>query len=334
LNRAALSPFFTGLNLLTRERVTESLLPSNPLKKQSKMSSKMPKNAFAALDDSDEEYPRVSAPAPLADVTYNYRDNWVLWADCDSDAPPCRCCSVGDAVGEMAWSCSHSGRRWLILDAPPDLAGEHPAEVCLGNCRLHPLLTHDVAEIYRAMAAGVSWGDVMLQEEAAADALLSPEELAAKRAYEAECRAREDARRKLELEASERRLKAERVAVRTGAACGKKAVVKKVAQPCKFLYNCQGSPAKPTTKTVTTECWSHEYVDPATGRRVVKHACDRLHPGEEGWLPQWNGNPSYRAPAPAGGAGAAVPNRFQSMGGAGRSGHRHGPQCAGGCGGR
>lgn len=289
----------------------------------------MPKNAFAALD-SDDESPRPSAPRAPHPASYDYRDNWVLWADCDNAVrSPCRCCSCGDAVDATSWTCSVSGRRWLILDAPPDLTAEHSADVCCGDCAQHPLLTPDLARVYRAMAAGVSWGDLMLEEEAAADAALSPEELVAKRAYEAECRARDDARRKVEMAAAECRLKAERVAVRTGAACGKKAVVRKVAQPCKFLFNCQGSPAKPTSKTVTTECWSHEYTDPSTGRRVVKHACDRLHPGEEGWLPQWNGNPSYRAPAPA----PAQPSRFQNLGGAGRSGHRHGPQCAGGCGG-
>ena len=92
------------------------------------------------------------------------------------------------------------------------------------------------------------------------------------------------------------RNKAERTAIRVGALCTKrKQVIQKVAQPCKFLYNCQGSPARPTTMHVSSECWSHEYVDPKTGELVAKHVCDRMHPGEEGWLPQWNTDRLFKA---------------------------------------
>ena len=97
------------------------------------------------------------------------------------------------------------------------------------------------------------------------------------------------------IASAEARLKAERVAVRVGAMCTKrKTPIQKVAQPCKFLYNCQGTPARPTTLSVTTECWSHEYTDPATGAKIVKHVCDRMHPGEEGWLKQWNTDRNFK----------------------------------------
>jgi hypothetical protein len=100
--------------------------------------------------------------------------------------------------------------------------------------------------------------------------------------------------------AADARLKAERVAIRVGAMCTKrKSAIAKVAQPCKFLYNCQGTPARPTTMSVTTECWSHEYTDPVTGAKVAKHVCDRMHPGEEGWLRQWDTDRNFRVAAPA-----------------------------------
>jgi len=85
------------------------------------------------------------------------------------------------------------------------------------------------------------------------------------------------------------RNKAERVAIRVGACCTKRteARAQKKAEPCKFLYSCVGTPARSTTMHISSECWSHEYTDAVTGQKVVKHVCDRLHPGEEGWHAEW-----------------------------------------------
>jgi hypothetical protein len=85
------------------------------------------------------------------------------------------------------------------------------------------------------------------------------------------------------------RNKAERVAIRVGACCTKRteARAQKKCEPCKFLYSCVGTPARSTTMHVSSECWSHEYTDAVTGKKVVKHVCDRLHPGEDGWLAEW-----------------------------------------------
>ena len=102
------------------------------------------------------------------------------------------------------------------------------------------------------------------------------------------------------IAAADARLKAERVAIRVGAMCTKRrSEIVKVAQPCKFLYNCQGTPARPTTLSVTTECWSHEYTDPVTGATIAKHVCDRMHPGEEGWLHEWDTDRNFRPAAAA-----------------------------------
>lgn len=111
--------------------------------------------------------------------------------------------------------------------------------------------------------------------------------------------------------------KAERVAIRVGLSCTKRPqAVNKIAQPCKFLYNCQGTPAKPTSKAVTTECWSWEYKDPKTGAMIKKHACDRLHPGEEGWLKQWQTDRTYKpaaAPAAPTRSWNQTPSRFEAL---------------------
>jgi len=121
-------------------------------------------------------------------------------------------------------------------------------------------------------------------------------------------RVEREARAAALVDAFDRKNKSERVAIRVGAMCTKKSVViQKVAQPCKFLYNCQGTPARPTSMSVTTECWSHEYIDPLTKQKIVKHVCDRLHPGEEGWCSAWDTDRNFRP--------ANAENRFKSLGG-------------------
>lgn len=69
-----------------------------------------------------------------------------------------------------------------------------------------------------------------------------------------------DAARDAVIAAADRKNKVERVAIREGACRTRHgpAEIRRLAQPCKFLYNCQGTPARPTTMHITTECWSHE----------------------------------------------------------------------------
>jgi len=77
-------------------------------------------------------------------------------------------------------------------------------------------------------------------------------------------KARIDAAAAERIAAADRKLKAERVAIREGATRTRHGPVeiRRIAQPCKFLYNCQkadgASAARPTTMHVSTECWSHE----------------------------------------------------------------------------
>jgi len=73
--------------------------------------------------------------------------------------------------------------------------------------------------------------------------------------------------------------------------------------PCARLYSCVGDKstggAKPTTRHVSSECWSHERVCPETGARLKPHKCPWLHPGEPGWHAQWNTDRLWRPAAPA-----------------------------------
>jgi hypothetical protein len=83
--------------------------------------------------------------------------------------------------------------------------------------------------------------------------------------------------------------------------------------PCARLYSCVGDKstggAKPTTRHISSECWSHERVCPETGARLKPHKCPWLHPGEPGWHTQWNTDRLWR---PASAAPVAA-SRFAAL---------------------
>jgi hypothetical protein len=83
--------------------------------------------------------------------------------------------------------------------------------------------------------------------------------------------------------------------------------------PCARLYSCVGDKStgglKPTTRHVSSECWSHERIDPETGELLTPHKCPWLHPGEPGWQAQWNTDRLWR---PASAAPVAA-SRFAAL---------------------
>jgi hypothetical protein len=197
----------------------------------------------------------------------------------------------------------------------------HLPQNCPGaenGCTQHPWMTAETSNLlYLDAVWGVSWGSLFEADIAELEARTqTPEALAAAAAKAA----REEAERL----AYDQKMVAERNAIRAGATRTKHGPVQiqKIAQPCKKLYSCEGGGskggvAKPTTLHVSSECWAHEYTD-ASGKRVVKHVCQWLHPGESGWLPQWQADRNYRPDAVAAGLGAlrgvvapvARPSRF------------------------
>ena len=116
-----------------------------------------------------------------------------------------------------------------------------------------------------------------------------------------------------------RRNKAERVGIREGAACTKRGPVeiRRLAQPCKFLYSCHGTPARPTTLGVSSECWSHEtgvcpWAHPAMPARAgitlrdgTKVPAARAIPADPLWRAEWATDRLYKPETP--------PNRFENM---------------------
>ena len=151
------------------------------------------------------------------------------------------------------------------------------------------------------------------------------------RAQEAKALLAYQQRRIEEKVADESKMRLNRDQLKSGVKMEKKAC------PCARLYSCVGDKstggAKPTTRHVSSECWSHERKCPETGALLAPHRCPWLHPGEPGWLPQWNTDrlfkPAAAAPPPqhrmaaalAGGAPAASAPRapWAKASGGGRS---------------
>ena len=100
-----------------------------------------------------------------------------------------------------------------------------------------------------------------------------------------------DAAKARVLEAFRQKTAAEIVEIQARKNLKRGEAVKKNPCPCSRLYSCVGDKstggAKPTTRHVSSECWSHERTDPLTGAIIAKHVCPWLHPGEPGWHAEW-----------------------------------------------
>jgi hypothetical protein len=249
-------------------------------------------------------------------MVISYIDNWCLFESIDGsrESQPCRCCSPGNALQDDHWICDTTGRRWMVLDEAPT-SKDHSMDTCSGNnCSLHPLLTPSIARWFRATVSGISWHDLLLEEEAELNAQKTEEQLALERAM------RDAAADKLEKEI-ELGSKCNHIKRVQEAQAARYAARGKIAEPCKKLYSCQGGGkqggvARPTTMHVSSECWRYEYTDPETGRFIKVHTCNWLHPGEDGWQPEWNTTRTFKPATPIKVLGAAAPtqnNRFQSI---------------------
>jgi hypothetical protein len=190
-------------------------------------------------------------------------------------------------------------------------AASHDAWNCRGNCPRHPLLVGDALAVQLSVAGGLSWGAlVQRDEDMALEAMSAAERSMVEDALLAREKA-EAAERGLTLEASRMFNYAEGQKLLNTRGKGNARHIAKVQEPCKFLFcderapkgtwttNAKGEKCAPVRKGLTgSECWAHEYHHPKSGAHIKPHTCKRLHPGEPGWLPEWNTDRTFR-PAPA-----------------------------------
>ena len=225
---------------------------------------------------------------------------------------PCSCCDAPRAMDHLDgyWHCDQENRTWLVLDDAFDATVTHSIEQCLGNCPQHPLVDSLLFSMSHADAFNIAWGDIVLADELAALARETPEERAARLEEEAILgAARQLAAKATEMERYAR-LKAQTNTEVIKLDRGKKITrIRKMQEPCKWLYldekapktewrrNRDGKMEPPYRLYLTgAECWAFEYHDPKTGKLQVKHTCDHLHPGEEGWQAAWAKDRFWREP--------------------------------------
>ena len=193
--------------------------------------------------------------------------------------------------------------EFASVDAP------HHADECPGHCAQHPLLRGVLLDFHHAEKTGQTWGDIWYYEHLKELETETLDQKLARMNREAAA----EARRKLELESEICRHGADLVATKAKMGLKRGQAVAKKPCPCKMLYSCKGDKstggAKPTTLHVSSECWAHEYTDPLTKKRIVKHACPWLHPGEEGWQKEWDTNRYFNP------AATATENRFSALAG-------------------
>jgi hypothetical protein len=165
----------------------------------------------------------------------------------------------------------------------------HDHNNCNGNCPIHFLLTDEIMFLYQ----GMSWGNFVYYEEMKKEAQETLEERLARINKE---NARQ-ALKELEISSYEMNIYAEKVKIRTHIGIKKGQGIKKRAQPCKWVCG----------EHKGEDCWAHIRTDPMTGEKMSPLTCDRLHPGEEGWLDIWFDQPNYNPSA------SATQNRFSAL---------------------
>ena len=200
----------------------------------------------------------------------------------------------------------------------------HPVGLCQGGCSQHPLLTGPLFKMFRDVDVyGMSWGEFDWRETQVA---LNAETPAAREAREAR-EAAAAAKLAAEMMAARQNAYARDVQIKT-TGLRKNATVKKIVQPCKWLYAVTGRDGS-YSNSPCAECWAHEYTD-AQGVHHVKHTCPYVHQDEPEWLPEWNSLPCtrdrFRVIAPVIVAGrdlGALKARGPVSGGAAASGSTH-----------
>jgi hypothetical protein len=213
----------------------------------------------------------------------------------------CGCCGGYALDNDDVWRCHHG--QWIVSDDPsPALAAMRRTSQKESVC----LFPSDPLQVrlFEAETNGELWGDILYNalEEAAASAALGGR-IEAMQLDAQEQRMREYAERKAKALADRAAAEAVQHARQQGlranearkvaAAAAASVKVQKLAEPCKWLYCPSGSNGVFGAK-VCSECWGHEYRNPKTGKFEMPHKCDRLHPGEAGWLAEWSQLPRPR----------------------------------------
>jgi len=238
-----------------------------------------------------------------------HSNSWVFSED--SSTNPSRCCDAPRAMDHIDgyWHCDQQNRTWVVLDACFCADVHHTIDQCLGNCSQHTLMDDTLFSMFHAEAFDISWGDLIVADEEATRA----RETASERAARLDAEAAALASRQLTVKSTEMeryaRIKAQTNTEIIKTDRGKVARIRKIQEPCKWLYLDEKAPKHEWRMTRSgkreppyrpylsgAECWAYEYHDPKTGKLQVKHTCEEWNTNVEGWCEEWNTNGRWRPP--------------------------------------
>jgi hypothetical protein len=209
----------------------------------------------------------------------------------------CGCCAGYALDSDDMWRCDHGS--WIVTDTPTLSLKEmkrfnkEKSSICIFPD--DPLQVR----LFNSEFNGETWGDIMYDEILKNEPIVEcfKERMEAMRVDAEEQRMREYAERKAKALADRAAAEASQKAREQGArandarkaatAAAASVKIQKIAEPCKWLY-CPPKSNGLFGNKVCSECWAHEYRNPKTGKYEMPHKCDRLHPGEPGWLPEWS----------------------------------------------
>ena len=200
---------------------------------------------------------------------------------------------MADLVANWAW--------------PVDQSKPHSVNHCVGNCPIHFLMTktHQIAQ--NTTYYNTTWGDIFLADEEIINARVDPAVMLALKAKDQAEAARAEVEERLTLDASRMWSYAQEQKMLNSRGKGRDRHIGKVDEPCKWLYcnekapkhlwtkNSRGQLCAPLLQGLSgAECWAHEYHDPKSKKLEKPHTCKRLHPNEDGWRDEWDGNRLFR----------------------------------------
>ena len=214
---------------------------------------------------------------PAERMTTTMKPYWVY----NENERPCSCCDPGHAMDKNMWDCSCTERKWLVVDEEPDMTKPHDAELCVGNCAFHPLLTKEVHALTHSELYQTTWGDYSAELEDAIRALETASQKAERLAKEsAEAEAEVVKQKAILYEVYTRKMADEAMrGVKKGAG------PKKYEKPCRWMVGKDALASRARGEAPC--CWAWEYTDPKTNKRMTPHTCPFQHPGEPGWHNEW-----------------------------------------------
>ena len=214
---------------------------------------------------------------------------WV-WKQCDS---PCDYIWSKAAIKENDGylTCHDTGKKWFVVDQEPDLTRPHALEVCMGDCRFHPLLTKEMHILSNTYLYETTWGDYLADLEEVMLATETEEQKAMRIQKVLQSAQAVKARQEAVL----REVYTRRMADNSmrGVNAEKGEAPKKLERPCKWMC---GAEAEASARARETPCcWAWEYTDPKTKKFMKPHTCMYQHPGEPGWHDEWLTDPMWKA---------------------------------------